>query len=80
MARVTADIFVFAMACGGVPRGGPHALFWVLLFLERGGPTPDVVPQDPRRGGVGVGTYPPWVLGSGTPPGGTLDACFAIYL
>ena len=59
------------MVCGGVPRGGPLALFWVLLFLEWGGPAPDVVPQDPQHGGVGWGSYPPWVLRSGTPPGRT---------
>jgi len=59
------------MVCGGVPRGGPLALFWALLFLEWGGPAPDVVPQDPQHGGVGWGSYPPWVLRSGTPPGRT---------
>ena len=55
------------MARGGVPRGGPLALFWALLFLEWGGPAPDVVPQDPQYDGVGWGSYPPWVLRSGTP-------------
>ena len=67
----------------GVPRGGPLALFWALLFLEWGGPAPDVVLQDPQHGGVGWGSYPPWVLRSGTPHGRTplnKKAIFSIAL